>query len=361
MKTCFLPVGIMILAVMVGCSTPAGHDGSSDGVGEGDREEYAFTPKSPIGVTHGKIVLESLTNWTRHPDNPVYRDPCPGYEVAADSHVFHDSSGTLRMIYTGDHDGHTSIKMANGSAYDIWKELGLLLPGDHTPTGEASGRETAFYHFVPSSNKHQIYYIAYQAEDPDTAYAAEIYLAEADSIEGPYSMPENPIVSRGTLAGEDVHLMTSPSVVEHEGRLYLAFLAWNAPPTVVTMVWPMGTVSEDNGQTWGPVRKIEAPIGMEGQITKGPDGLYYTVSTRDYLDSEAIFLARSEDPFGPYDEEISTPLIEQAGQPWELHEVIAPQLVFNPISRRAYLYYTGADYAKGYWVMVTQTSYSIAD
>ena len=83
------------------------------------------------------------------------------------------------------------------------------------------------------------------------------------------------------------------------------------------------------------------------------------VSTQDYGGTEAIFLARSDHPFGPYDETISTPLIVKSGAPWEGDEAIAPQLTFDPISRRAYLYYTGADHATGWWMMVAHTSYSI--
>jgi beta-xylosidase len=296
--------------------------------------------------------LDSLSDWTRNPDNPIYRDRIPGYEVASDGHVFHDSSGALWMIYTGDSDDHASIKLATADAYDVWTEEALLLPGDQKPSGDESGKETAYYNFVESTEKHQIYYVGYADGNPDIAY-------EAESLHGPYSLPTTPIVSNGALAGEDVHLMTSPSVVEYQGDLYLTFIAWDAPPNLASMVWMMGSVSSDGGNTWSMVEKINAPIGMEGQITKGPDGLYYAVSTQDYQQTEAIFLARSVHPFGPYDEALPSPLLVKAGTPWEVDEVIAPQLTFNPVSKRAYLYYTGANHATGWWMMVAHTSYTV--
>ena len=315
---------------------------------------------NPVGVTHGLIDFKDLETWERHPDNPVYRDEIPGYEVASDGHVFFDPSGQLRMIYTGDADDHTSIKMATGSAYDSWTEVGTVLPGDQTPSGEDSGKETAFYHYAEAVEKHQIYYIAYADGDTDTAYEAEIYLAQADAVEGPYEMPDTPIVPKGTYAGREVYLMTSPSVVEHEGDLYLTFIGWDAPPDRVSAIWLLGAVSTDHGQSWGPVEEVETPIGAEGQVTKGPDGMYYAARTGEYGNDEAIYLARAEHPFGPYDE-IPEPILTKGSWRWEGDEIIAPQVTFDPIQKRAFLYHTGARHIKGWWMMVSQTAYTTAD
>ena len=354
-----LLAGISIIAV-AGCPTMPTDSTDLPDQNDYPRAEYALPQESPIGVTHSKIVFDSLSQWQRHPENPVFRDPLPGYEVVADPHVFHDQSGALRVIYTGDHEGHTSILMGTGSAYDNWSTVTTVLPGGTTPSGDEPGKETAFYHYAADTGKHQIYYIAYPDGDPDTAYQAEIYLAQADAIEGPYTLSDTPIIARGTLAGEDVYLMTSPSVVEHEGDLYLSFIAWNDAPNSVTNVWLMGAVSSDNGATWGAVQKIEAPIGMEGQITKGPDGLFYAVSSQDYGATRAIFLSRSTHPFEVYTA-LADPILVRTDAGLEKHEANAPQLTFNPISRRVYLYYHGADYASGYWMMVAQTPYTIVE
>jgi beta-xylosidase len=316
---------------------------------------------NPVGVTHGIIDFQSLESWTRHPDNPVYRDEIPGYEVASDGHVFFDPSGQLRMIYTGDTDDHTSIKMAVGSSFDTWEEVGTILPGDTTPGGERSGKETAFYHYAEAIDTHQIYYIGYADGDSQNAYEAEIYLARADSVEGPYEMADTPIVPNGSHAGHEVHLMTSPSVVEHEGDLYLTFIGWDAPPDVVTEIWMMGAVSTDNGQTWSAVEEVETPIGVEGQVTKGPDGMYYALRTGDYRRDEAIYLARGEHPFGPYNDAFEEPVLTKDSWRWEGDEIIAPQVTFDPTQKRAFLYYTGARHLRGWWMMVAQTPYTAAD
>lgn len=343
----------LIVAAVSGCST---------GNQPYEGEEYQLT-SNPTNVTHGEIDFDDLATWSRHPNNPVFRDPIPGYEVASDGHIFHDADGVLRMIYTGDHDGHTSIKMAVGSAYDSWEVVGTLLEGGQAPpvpTSDTGGKETAFYHYVEATESHQIYFIAYPDEDGTTGYVAEIYVAEAGLIGGPYTAREEPIVAAGTHAGHEVYLFTSPSVVEHGGNLYLTVIGWDAPPDLVSMVWMLGSVSEDNGATWGPLEEILTPIGMEGQVTKGPDGLFYATRTSDHYGEESIFLSRGEHPFGPYQETFAAPVLERADTQWEKDEVIAPQITFNPVSRRAYLYYTGADYAKGWWMMVAQTHYTAA-
>lgn len=336
------------------------------GCKEGKDSDSAISPPpdtdNPALATHGIITFGDLETWTRVGSGPVHRDPIPGYEVASDAHVFYDATGQLWMVYTGDHDDHASIKLAIGSDHDDWTVSGTLLPGGHTPSvaGKDAGKETAFYHHVASTDTHQIYYIAYADGDTTSGYEAEIYMAEADALTGPYAMSSTPIVAKGMHAGHDVYLMTSPSVVEHEEKLHLAFLGWDAPPDLVTAVWVLGTVSTDQGQTWGAVQEIDAPIGMEGQITKGPDGLFYAARTADHGGNEAIFLARGEHPFGPYNDAFSGPVLEKAGAPWEVHEATAAQLTFDPITKHAYLYYTGADYASGWWIMLAETAYTHA-
>ncbi len=349
----------MSIIAIAGCLMPSDTTDLQD-QNDSPFAEYALPQESPIGVTHGEIVFDSLSQWQRHPKNPVFRDPMPGYEVAADPHVFHDQSGALWVIYTGDHEGHASIKMGKGNAYDIWSKVTTVLPGSSIPSGDDPGKETAFYRYEIETEKHQIYYIAYPDGDTDDGYESSIYLAEADEIEGPYTMSDTPIIERGHLADEDVYLMTSPSVVEYDGELYLSFLAWDNAPNKVTAVWVMGAVSDDQGANWGAFRKIEAPIGMEGQITKGPDGLFYAVSSQDHGATRAIFLSRSARPFESYTA-LTEPILIRTDAGLEKHEANAPQLTFNPISRRAYLYYHGADYASGYWMMVAQTPYTTID
>jgi hypothetical protein len=50
--------------------------------------------------------------------------------------------------------------------------------------------------------------------------------------------------------------------------------------------------------------------------------------------------------------EISEPILIQAGAPYEKDEIIAPQITIDINTGKQYLYFTGADYQKGYWIMM---------
>lgn len=288
------------------------------------------------------------TDWIRHSE-PVLRDPIPDvpYQVASDGHVFLDDDGTFRMIYSGDKDDKISIKLATGTSLTDWSVTGDLLtePG---PSGLDIYKETSFYRKA-DNGKHQIFYIGY---DDEATYEASIYLAEADELEGPYTQMEAPIIPRGTIAGQEVYMMTSPTIMEHDDKLYMAFLGWDASPEEVTYVWILGAVSEDDGYTWTDFQEVTTPIGMEGQVTKAPDGTFYAVRTGDYDGNrEAIYISHSTTPFSGWTEE-ETPIITRGGKPFEKDEVIAPQLYIDPSSGKKHLFYTGADHAKGWWIML---------
>lgn len=289
----------------------------------------------------------SVEQWVRHPANPVFRDliPAEQYESASDPHVFYDQNGVLRMIYSGDYNGVSSIKLATGSNASNWeKNTSLLfLPG---PSGLDINKETAFYR-TTAAGLHQIYYIGYPDE---TTYEAQIYLAESDSLHGPYSQQVQPVVASGTMAGVQVYCITSPSVVEHNGVLHLAFLGWNAPPNAVTEVWVIGATSVDEGHTWSDFQLVDVPIGMEGQITKAPDGTFVAVSTGDYQGVDAVFRATASHPFGPWTTQ-ELPVLIQAGAPLETDEIIAPQITFSETGEEL-LFYTGAQHTVGWWVML---------
>ena len=287
--------------------------------------------------------------WQRYPDGPVFRDPIPGagYQVASDPHVFL-ADGALRMVYTGDDQGYSTIKLAAGSDWDTWQVVGSLL-AETGPSGLDRNKETPFYRRT-AAGKHQIYYIGYADED---TYQAQLFLAEADSLRGPYQRMAQPIIPRGTMAGKEVYCITSPSVVSHEGKLYLSFLAWNDAPARVSQVWVMGATSTDEGHSWSEVKQVEVPIGMEGQVTRVRAGAFVAVRTGGQAGREAIFYATAAHPFGPWREQ-DTPLLRQAGAPYETDEIIAPQLTLDPATGQPVLYYTGANYRIGWWVMLAR-------
>lgn len=288
------------------------------------------------------------TDWNRQGE-PVYRDLIPeeSYESASDGHVFFDD-GVLKMIYSGDIDGLSGIKMATGTSWKNWTTTTILL-GETGPSGTDISKETSFYRKT-ADGKHQIYYIGYPDGSSDS-YEAEIYLAEADDLEGPYVQMDAPIVPKGLIAGKNVYCMTSPSIMEHDNLLYLAFLGWNASPDAVSEVWVLGATSVDEGHTWDNFKEVDCAIGMEGQVTKGIDGKFYAVSTGMFENKEAVFYAEADHPFGPWDKN-KIPILTQAGAPYEKDEIIAPQITLDPVTQKKYVYYTGADYTKGWWMML---------
>lgn len=118
--------------------------------------------------------LDFETEWKRSAQNPVFRDVIPhaNYEVASDGQVFYDDHGGLSMIYSGDIEGRSSIKLARGSSWTDWEPYQALLFKEG-PSGLDLHKETAFYRKSPTG-KHQIYYIGYEDED---TYQAQIFLA----------------------------------------------------------------------------------------------------------------------------------------------------------------------------------------
>jgi len=292
----------------------------------------------------------TIVEWKRVPQNPINRDSIPSenYQAASDAHVFFDENNQLRMIYTGDYNGKPAIKLANGSSWINWtKDTSLLyLTG---PSGLDSHKETGFYKKSPNG-KHQIYYIGY---DDENTYEAQIYLAEADSLTGQYTQMPQPVVSKGMIAGKNVYAMTSPSIVEHQGLLYMTFIGWDASPDNVTEVWIIGATSSDDGHTWSNYQIVDTKIGMEGQVTKIANNDFVSVRTREYEDKEAIYYSTATHPFGPWTEN-ENPILIQAGAPFEKDEIIAPQITIDPITNKQYLYYTGADYQVGWWIMLAE-------
>ncbi len=289
-------------------------------------------------------------SWERYIRNPVFRDTVLNvsyeYEIASDAHVFFDEHSSLKMIYTGEIDEKVSIKLATGSSWSNWtKEKDLLYKPN--ATGSDTYKETPFYR-KSTSGKHQIYYIGYNNE---YTYEAQIFLAESDSLTGEYYQYPQPIVPKGMIAGKNVYCITSPSILNYEGNLHIVFIGWNAPPNEVTEVWILGAKSTDEGHSWSDFQLVDTKIGMEGQVTKTPDGNFVAVRTGEYMNKEAIFYSTSSHPFGPWTES-KEPILIQAGAPYEKDEIIAAQITIDINTGKQYLFYTGADYQKGYWIMM---------
>lgn len=299
---------------------------------------------SVLGLTAHAACDRLPKNWERS-SAPILRDRFPGggYEAASDAHVFKTSDGKLRMIYSGDDGDFISIKMATAKNWRTWKPARVLL-GPSVGHVLPKSKETPFYYRAPTG-EHQIYFIGYNDEN---TYQSAIYLATSSKLQGPYTVRHNPIVPLGRIDRRDVQVITSPSIVKHGSELHMVFLGWDNFRNV-SQVWAFGAISRDWGRTWTNFREVDVPIGMEGQITPIPGGGYVAVATGDARNGrEAIYLACAQHPFGPYKTR-QKPILTQAGAPWEVDEIIAPQIFFG--DRKTRLVYTGADHKKGWWIM----------
>lgn len=297
-------------------------------------------------LSNAAIACEFNRDWRRSA-GPIFRSPEAGgfYEVASDSHVF-SSQGQLWMIFSGDDSEHISIKLARANAQGEWEEQSVLLgPSLGHDALQYLEKETAFYHLA-ANGEHQIYFIGY----PDqTTYESQIFLATSNQLEGPYTILPQPVVNRGVIANKSVATITSPSIMEVDGNLQMVFLGWDSFANV-SQVYSIGATSVDNGRTWGNFQVVEVPIGMEGQITRTPSGRYVATRTGEYNDTEALFIACAEQPFGPYQIQ-SEPILVMAGAPWEVDEITGSQVYYDPKTKRPTLYYTGADQDSGWWIL----------
>lgn len=289
------------------------------------------------------------TDWERY-DVPVFRDfySDDKMQTAGEGHIFYYDS--LRyMAYTGKSDGIHDIKLAFGQTWIDWDTAGTLLS-----TNGASGKDiekgTPYYRLTNDST-HQIYYIGYPYSE---TYEAEIYLAEAENLRGPYTHVSGPLISRGLIEGKWIHCLTSPSVVAHDSLLYMVFVGWNSIPSKTSVVWTFGATSDDGGHTWKNYQEVDCPLGVSGKITKGPDDKFHAVGTSYHDDGYKIYYAHADHPFGPWTKD-TLAILTQAGKPFETDEIMASQIAFDPIygiygPRR--LYYTGVNREKGKWMMM---------
>ena len=287
------------------------------------------------------------TDWTRH-EGPVHRDRMflGLYEAASDAHVFPTEDGRLAMIYSGDDGGQSAILLAFGQDWTRWETWGVLLGPSRQPSAIAH-KETAFYRRAGPAD-HRLYFIGYADEG---TYGSDIYVARAQALTGPWRVEPEPIIRRGLTDGRDVRVITSPSVVEHEGELVMAYLGWNGFEDV-TEVWAFTSRGRMDGASWSDSVATPVPIGMEGQITPRPDGGFVAVATRETEGGrEGLFAACADDPEGPWTA-LPDPLLVLANDAWEVDEIIAPSLSFDSGTGAPRLFYTAAEHARGWRIMM---------
>jgi hypothetical protein len=178
-------------------------------------------------------------------------------------------------------------------------------------------------------------------------------MAQAPALIGPWTIHPEPVVDRGPTADRDVYLITSPSIVEHQGKLVMAWLGWNGFEDV-TEVWSFSATSNLNGLIWEDATETFVPIGMEGQITRRPEGGYVAVATRETeTGTEGIFASCADNPLGPWTP-LPQPLLTLAKDEWEVDEIIAPSITYDQSTKRPYLFYTAAEHSRGWRMMMAE-------
>ena len=185
----------------------------------------AFCAASCTAPKALQAKCRSLEGIWESSNEPVFRDrfALGSYEVASDGHVISDGAGDLHMIYTDDDSDFPSIELASRSASGTWERRGTLL-GASSGAAIPRSKEMPFYRRGPDG-EHKIYFVGYTNEE---TYESAIYLAVAGAFDGPYTVHPDPVVPLGRMAGRDVRVITSPSVIDHDRELLIAFLGWNA-------------------------------------------------------------------------------------------------------------------------------------
>lgn len=294
----------------------------------------------------------SLSNWVRHPNNPIFG----GQWFLSDPHVWEESPGNYRMVYTDANGDYQAIAMATSTDLVNWTPVsnsqypyGVILQGPG-PGGQDPHLETAFYRKA-NDGMHQIFYIGYMDE---AAYHSAIYKAEATNIQGPYTREIDPVIP-WTPGGPDSWAMTSPSIVEHDGALYMVYTGWEAYPD--GPVTNMGATSSTDGRSWVKLGALswDDVFGVEAHTEKGPDGRFYRVGiTSDDQGGDIIELGHATHPFGPYTT-LPDPILAPGGPGVEEGDTImAPCLLF--VNQTAYLYYTAIDTGGWPWALSLATS-----
>jgi hypothetical protein len=177
----------------------------------------------------------------------------------------------------------------------------------------------------------------------------------------------------------DDYMLASPSVIRHDGSLFMVYTGHCQKPAGYTPLLPpgltcpgdsgiflLGATSSD-GVHW---TKEDAPIieplpnarwmshGVtEAELVTGPDGWFYLFFTGNGpSESRAIGLARSPEPFGPWDID-PKPILEGLPSPLSgLHKVLAPSVHIDVPTGRVLMWFNGTNRIEFGWDIYAATS-----
>lgn len=305
----------------------------------GCREEdhrMAF-PKSEI-VTR---AIPKWGNWTKWSD-PVLRGQ---YPLVGDPSVIRDGY-ILRMFYTCYDPDKKGPNICQATSTDgfTWVNLDTVetkVKGRVLKTGTGRWEDTHETSFViKNGGQFFLYYSGYVDKGGSlNSYPANLGLSvSSDGVNfRPYSSEP---VMRTTPGGYDNDSIFSPSIVKHDGVMYMVYAGhcWrnckNEPGINL-----LGATSRD-GINWTKREKpilegaqmpafFRKPGAGEPELVKGPDGLFYLFYTALQGDNpHVIGLGSSKNPFGPWKMSEEPIIIPQEGR-FDEAEIVAPSVLIE--------------------------------
>ncbi|MEP7300060.1 MAG: hypothetical protein ABI699_00910 [Caldimonas sp.] len=262
--------------------------------------------------------------------------------LVGDPSVMRDGA-ILRMIYNCFDASRKRGAVCQATSTDgfVWSDLPMndSVPGRMIKTRPNlwdDAQETPF--MIKFNGEYLLYFIGYRDRGGFIkSFPAHVGFAvsrDAVNFERPILAP----VLQTTPGGYDNDAISSPSVVEYQGKLVMLYTAhcWTRCPNGIGMTL-MSATSTD-GRTWvkgdKPVlTKVDFPKAKDGiaeaEVSRGPDGQYYLFYSLFYGDiGHEIGVARAPSPFGPWDID-PNPIIRKSKSGFDSVGPIAPTVVYE--------------------------------
>lgn len=302
----------------------------------------ASPPARPAADGAATVTVESpgWSAWTKRIE-PVHSGP---YSAVGDPTVWQEGEG-LRMVYNcfDIERKRGAICLASSSDGLRWTDVPTgddKLPGRLIKTRPGQwddAQETPF--MFKWRGEYLLYFIGYKDKGGFFAsFPAHVGLAVSkDGVR--FERPDTEPVLKTTPGGFDGDSISSPSLVEHEGKLVMLYSAYcfsKCPPGGAGVTLLAATSTDGRNWTKHPtpiLTKKDFPHAKEGiaeaEVRKGPDGQYYLFYSLLYGDKgHEVGLARAPSPFGPW--EINPqPVLRKSAKGFDAIGPIAPTVVFE--------------------------------
>lgn len=296
----------------------------------------------PAAEGAATVTVESpgWSPWTKRVE-PVHSGP---YSAVGDPTVWKEGDG-LRMVYNcfDIERKRGAICLASSSDGLRWTDVPTgddKLPGRLIKTRPGQwddAQETPF--MFKWRGEYLLYFIGYKDKGGFFAsFPAHVGLAVSkDGVR--FERPDTEPVLKTTPGGFDGDSISSPSIVEHEGKLVMLYSAYcfsKCPPGGAGVTLLAATSTDGRNWTKHPtpiLTKKDFPHAKEGiaeaEVRKGPDGQYYLFYSLLYGDKgHEVGEARAPSPFGPW--EINPePILRKSAKGFDAVGPIAPTVVFD--------------------------------